>query len=153
MFIYSTFNRTPPMSLITKIQEDLLQLRKDGTDKAAISLLTTLYSEAANIGINDGKRITTDPEVMAVIKKFLKGIDECLQHASDKAPYLKEKSILEKYLPSQMTESELKTAIEVFITGYGTQKKSDIMKYLKSAYQGKYDGKLAAALVDKYIGD
>lgn len=141
------------MSLITKIQDDLLKLRKDGTDKAAISLLTTLYSEAANIGINDGKRVTTDLEVMAVIKKFVKGIDECLLHATEKEPYLKEKSILEKYLPSQMSETELQTAISMFIISRGNASKADIMKYLKSAFAGKYDGKIAASVADSLIGE
>jgi uncharacterized protein YqeY len=140
------------MSLITEIQDDLLTLRKEGIDKAAISLLTTLYSEAANIGINDGKRLSTDQEVMAVIKKFIKGIDECLIHATDKEPYLKEKSILAKYLPVQMSESDLTSAISTYITSRGTPSKADIMKYLKSAYAGKYDGKLAASVADLLIG-
>jgi uncharacterized protein YqeY len=152
MYLVSFNKGKQTMSLITKIQDDLLSLRKEGTDKAAISLLTTLYSEAANIGINDGKRVTTDPEVMAVIKKFIKGIDECLQHATDKEPYLKEKSILEKYLPSQMNETELKSAISTFILSRGNSTKADVMKYLKSAYTGKYDGKLASTLADSIIG-
>jgi len=134
--------------LINKIKEDLTTLRKEATDKQAISLLTTLYSEAANIGFNDGKRLSTDDEVIKVIKKFIKDIDICLQHTDNKESYLSEKAILEKYLPKQLSESELKEVILVFVTSMGTPTKAEIMKYLKSAYNGKYDGKTASNIID-----
>jgi uncharacterized protein YqeY len=140
------------MALLTRIQQDLLQLRKDGSDKLAISLLTTLYSEAANIGINDGKRQSTDDEVITVIKKFIKGINECLSYSADNQQYLSEKSILEQYLPSQMSEDDLKNAIEVFLASCGVKSKSEIMKYLKSAYSGRYDGKTAVSVIDSILG-
>lgn len=142
------------MSLISKIQADLLQLRKQSTNKPAISLLTTLYSEAANIGINDGKRETKDDEVIALIKKFIKGIDECLQYATNKDTYhdyLNEKNLLEKYLPKQMSEEDLKVAITIFATAHDQATKADIMKYLKSAFAGQYDGKMASTTVDEYL--
>ena len=134
--------------LINTIKDDLTTLRKEASDKHAISLLTTLYSEAANVGINDGKRLSTDDEVVKVIKKFIKDIDICLQHATDKESYLKEKAILEKYLPKQLSDDELKTAIITFVTSMGQTSKADIMKYLKSAYNGKYDGRSASNIID-----
>lgn len=134
--------------LINKIKDDLTQLRKQAEDKQAISLLTTLYSEAANVGINDGKRLSTDDEVIRVIKKFVKDIDICLEHATNKDSYIREKQILEKYLPAQLSTDELQTAITAYITSAGSPTKADIMKYLKSAYSGKYDGKLASSIID-----
>jgi uncharacterized protein YqeY len=110
-----------------------------------------LYSEAANIGLNAGKRETTDEEVIALIKKFIKNIDECLDHAKDKLPFLAEKALLEKYMPSQMTEEELRTAINIFTTANSQSSKAEIMKYLKSAFAGRYDGRMAATLADSFV--
>lgn len=138
--------------LITTIQKDLLTERKNGSNKIAISLLTTLYSEAANIGINDGKRQTTDAEVSAVIKKFIKGIDECLTHSPSNEQYLAEKTILEKYLPKQLSESELQFTIKIFVETNTGAKKADVMKHLKALYAGQYDGKMAADITDKILG-
>ena len=137
--------------LINKIKDDLTKLRKQAEDKHAISLLTTLYSEAANVGINDGKRVSTDEEVVRVIKKFVKDIDICLQHATDKEMYTREREILEQYLPKQLSEMELSDVISTYITGTGQPSKADVMKYLKSAFGGKYDGKLAATITDSLL--
>lgn len=134
--------------LINKIKDDLTNLRKQAVDKQAISLLTTLYSEAANVGINDGKRLSTDDEVLRVIKKFIKDIDLCLLHATDKDSYLREREIIEQYLPKQLSEDELNEIISSYITSSGKTAKADIMKYLKSAFGGKYDGKLASNIID-----
>jgi uncharacterized protein YqeY len=139
------------MSLITEIKDDLLEHRKNGTDKLAISELTTLYSESNRIGFDDGKRDPTDAEVMAVIKKFIKGIDECLSYSPTDENYLNRKKLLEHYLPSQLSESELRNVIEVFTSSVGVSGKAEIMKYLKSAYSGKYDGRMAATLADEVM--
>lgn len=145
------------MTLLHKIQQDLLSCRKEGTNKKKISLLTTLYSESANVGLNDKKRETTDAEVISVIKKFIKSLDECInagaKQSKDISSYIEEKVILETYLPSQLTEEQLTDCIEIFITANGNTSKADIMKYLKSAYSGKYDGRMAAAVVDTILSN
>lgn len=143
------------MTLLSTIQQDLLSCRKEGTNKKKISLLTTLYSESANVGLNDKKRESTNSEVITVIKKFIKSLDECIEagkkQSKDISSYLEEKEILEKYLPAQLTEEQLKDCIEVFITGNGSTSKADIMKYLKSAFSGKYDGRMASSVVDAML--
>lgn len=142
------------MSLIAKIKSDLLELRKASEkDKLAISEINTLFSDAQRIGFDNGKRETTDEEVLSVIRKTLKGIDECLKYVPNDETYLRKKAIVEQYLPKQMTREELHTAVHVFSTGYGNLSKADIMKYLKSAFTGKYDGKLASSVVDEYLGN
>lgn len=139
------------MSLILGIKNDLVEYRKARTDKLAISELTSLYSEANRIGFDDGKRETTDAEVMAVVKKFIKGIDECLIYSPTDENFLTRKKLLEHYLPSQMTEDDLRSAIELFKVSASVSGKAEIMKYLKSAFAGKYDGRMAATIVDEII--
>ena len=65
--------------LLETINQDRNEARKMKYTATA-TLLTTLYSEAQMVGKNDGNRETTDAEVVAVIKKFVKNIDETLSN-------------------------------------------------------------------------
>ena len=140
------------MTLLSNIRTDLFKLRKEGTSKEAISLLTTLYSEAANVGLNDFKRESTDAEVSAVIKKFIKNIDECITVGTSKgvdvSSYEKEKAILEVYLPKQLTPAEIEAFIIEYVRDGG---KPAAMKALKENYAGQYDGKIASTIIDNLI--
>ena len=140
------------MTLLSNIRTDLFKLRKEGTSKATISLLTTLYSEAANVGLNDFKRESTDAEVSAVIKKFIKNIDECITVGASKgidiSSYEKEKAILEVYLPKQLTPAEIEAFVIEHVRDGG---KPAAMKALKENYAGQYDGKIASTIVDNLI--
>ena len=141
------------MSLMQKLKDDQLQARKNG-HKAEAILLTTLIGEAATIGKNDGNCETNDQEVIMVIKKFIKGIDESLnilyaQQALNSAETLeKEKQILERYLPKQMNSQEITDVLKS--SGVATNK-GLFMKYLKDNFAGQYDGKLASQIIDELI--
>ena len=65
------------MTILESVKKAQLQARKE---KRAVdaSTLTTLIGEAEMIGKNDGNRASTDAEVVTVIKKFVKNIDETL---------------------------------------------------------------------------
>jgi hypothetical protein len=143
--------------LLEKIREDLLTARKSVTKDSPkelakkVAALTTLYSEAANVGLDDGKRVSTDSEVTAVIKKFVKNIDECLVVISvndaKHQEYVDERTLFEAYLPKQLSRDEL----QAIILSFGDSNKGSIMKALKTEYNGQYDGKLAAELVDEIL--
>ncbi len=137
------------MSLLDTIKQEQLVARKAG-DKARASLLTTLVGEASRPGLDDGKRDSTDAEVTAVVKKFIKNIDECLSKVpEDKATVFKEeKAILEEFLPQQITGMALQVTIVGIIKTLGNYDKSSIMRELKTHFAGRYDGKEAAQLVD-----
>jgi len=140
------------MTLLSKIKSDLFALRKEGTAKTAISLLTTLYSESANVGLNDGKRESTDAEVSAVIKKFVKNLNECIEAGTKKgidiSLYETEKAILEVYLPKQLTPVEIEAFVIDHVRDGG---KPAAMRALKENYAGQYDGKVASTIVDNLI--
>jgi uncharacterized protein YqeY len=139
------------MELLLKIKTDLFGLRKAGTDKLSINLLTTLYSEAANVGLNDGKRESTDAEV-SVIRKFIKNLNECISvgitKQVDVSKYEAERDILNAYLPQQLTEMEIEAFVIPFVREGG---KPSVMKALKETYAGQYDGKVASTVVDNLI--
>lgn len=144
--------------LLNKIKADQLAARK-AKDGLATALLTTLIGDAEMVGKNAG-RLVTDEEVVAVIKKFIKNIDFGIASTKDvsnidgSADYyvnqLKEKSILEQYLPQQLDMIRLKMVITdlSFKVGKST---SAIMKELKAQYAGKYDGKMASDIVKSVV--
>ena len=141
------------MSLLARIKSDQLTARK-AKQAVTASLLTTLIGEASMVGKNAGRE-TTDAEVVATIRKFLKGVDESLRVAGDYrdgemvSVLWEEKTALESYLPRQMDKSELKRVLTQF--NAENANKGVLMKFLKDNFAGQYDGKLAAQVVDEFL--
>ena len=97
--------------LLQKIKEDMNNARKS-SDRLKLNLLGTLHADAVKIGKDDGNRESSDFEVVSVIKKFIKNLDETIL-ANLKLPNTntalldREKEILEVYLPKQLSKEEL----------------------------------------------
>ena len=129
------------MTLMEQIKEKQIIARKSGAADA--SLLTTLLGEAAMVGKNAGRE-TTDQEVIAVVKKFIKNIDETVSALSsrgqDAASFLAERSVLERFLPLQLTELALANIAQ------NHKSMPEFMKFLKENHAGQYDGKLASTV-------
>jgi len=145
------------MSLILQIKKDQLQARKNSQTVEA-TLLTTLLGEAIMIGKNAGNRETTDEEVVAVIKKFVKNNTELMGYAeSESNSYLNardENDLLSHYLPSQMTEEDIRTAVQtriVTLDEISPKLMGSVMKWLKYNYAGQYDGGLASKVVKELL--
>jgi len=141
------------MTLLEQIKKDQITARKAKNGLAG-TLLTTLIGEAEMIGKNAGRAVTDD-EVKAVIKKFVKGMDETLGFLGDSnaeatATVNAEKAILKPYLPEQMSEKELADAIELIIDDVGLNL-GKVMGALKAKYLGKYDGTLASNIAKAII--
>ena len=139
------------MLLIEKIKADMWEAKRNKQPVDA-SLLNILLSEAAKIGKDNGNRQSTDQEVVATVKKFLKNNDETLKAIGDsdskaKELVLAEKDILNRYLPQQLSRKEL----EAVILGYNAKTEgkagvSGIMKFLKENYAGSYSGQDASEI-------
>lgn len=129
------------MTLIEQIRQKQIEARKERSADA--SLLTTLLGEAEMVGKNAGNRAPTDEEVVTVIKKFIKNIDETMaviKHPEGSAQLVGEKAALEKFLPKQLDEDTLRMITK------NCKDLPDFMRYLKQEYAGRYDGKLASAI-------
>lgn len=150
------------MSILSVIKEDNINSRKL-RDSVKSSLLSTLYSEALNVGKNDGNRETTDKETLAVIKKFLDGVlftIETLQFNSDDKILvaIREKDILstyiEKFQPKQLTIEELTdiiSGISATLTDKSPKQMGFVMKKLKDSYDGMYQGNEASKIVKEIL--
>lgn len=149
------------MTLLTNIKDAQLTARK-AHDNVATALLTTLYSEAAMVGKNaTPSHESTDAEVTAVIRKFLKNTREYMDIMGDRREgdvvdrLHAEEQILEQFLPQQMTELELEKCIATFMHANGLSGPKAlglVMKMLKEQHGGQYDGQLASAVAKRLVG-
>jgi hypothetical protein len=138
------------MSLLSEIKTLQLTARKN-RDAIASALLTTLLGEASMPGKNDGNRESTDMEVVAVIKKFVKNTQEMIRLA-DNETSRKELSILESFLPKQLTEDELRRAFSEIIENNVVKNMGAYMNTLKTFYPGMYDGATASRILKELLG-
>lgn len=148
------------MTLIDTIKKAQLQARKDKQSDSASSL-TTLIGEAEMIGKNDGNRVTTDAEVVAVIKKFVKNIDETLNVVSkdsskaDRVTALtQEKALLSTFLPKQLSEDELRSVLSGFVSALpekNPKAMGKVLASLKEHFAGQYDGALASKITKELL--
>lgn len=146
------------MSLLARIKHDLEKARTSETrNPDLISLLVTLYSESAITGKNKGNRDSTDEEVVATIKRFIKGLEECIVAINSRkvtpettSAFVKanfELDILSEYLPKQLTEKEVSDAVETLLTGFPNSNLGAVMKHFKENYAGLYDGAVLSKIV------
>lgn len=150
------------MTLIVRIHRALFAARKS-RETAKVSLLNTLYSEAMMVAKNKGNTEPSDSETIAVIQKFLKGVNETINilskenSATDQklAQLLQaqvEKQILEEFLPKMASEQEIADATQSFLaTGGPTPKMGELMKLLKLQFGEKLDGKVASKVVTSIL--
>lgn len=140
--------------LIEKIRADLLTARKARATVAANSL-TALVGEAVMVGKNAGNRESTDEEVIATVRKFLKNLEETkrnlVAHNKDTAVCEEEIAIISKYLPQQMSVDELRSAVAAIAAETAGANMGVVMKVLKERYAGLYDGKLASEVVKQVL--
>lgn len=155
------------MALLDELKADQLAARKAG-DRLKAELLTTLIGEAAQITTEEFKRgVTevTDEKVAATVAKFLKNTKQTLENLASERARLSEAgrdpskidernkaaeaelAILASYSPKQMTEAELREAINDFRAKNPEANVGTIMAHLKTSFSGQYDGKTASALV------
>lgn len=139
--------------LLNTLRKDMMLAKKEHNELKG-SLISTLVGEAVMIGKNNGNRESTDEEVVATIRKFIKNIDETINILkAEEKPFDKpaaEKAILESYMPKQMTDDELAAVIDAMIAALpekNPKMMGKIMNDLKAKHNGLYDGKKASELV------
>ena len=140
--------------LLDQIKQDQLSARKNQEKDKAL-LLTTLFSEAQMVGKNAGNRVTTDDEVVKVIQKFVKGINETIEILSKDGKDFdaitkaqNEKTILESYLPKMASDDEITEAINEFaFTGGDMSKIGLVMAHLKKTFGSAFNAKRATEII------
>ncbi len=138
--------------ILKQIKQDQLQARKN-SDKFKAGVLTCLIGEIEIIGKNDGNRDTTDSETLKVVTKFKKGVNDTISLVNDKIStdeLMLEVSYYDEYLPTQMTEDELREYI-IETIALGATNIGEVMKNMKMEINGQYDGKMASVLIKELL--
>lgn len=144
------------MSILTQIKAAQLQARKERAT-LTVNVLTTLIGEAEAIGKNDGNRETTDSEVVAIAKKFIKNINETIslvKNPTAQGDLVLERMIIEQFLPKQLTSEDLRFVLVGLtneLNAHTLREMGKIMKVLKERFDGQYDGATASALMKEIL--
>jgi hypothetical protein len=144
--------------LIEKITADLTESLRN-KDAVRLSTLRMLLAEVKNaeIALRPSGKDIDDQEVLRVIGKEAKKRRESIEifsssNRNDLADREKaELSILETYLPKQLSEAEIETTVKATIAEMGKLSFGDLMKVLMPKFQGKADGKLVSQIVNKHL--
>jgi len=136
-------------ALFARLQGDLNSARKS-KDKAGTLLLGTVLSEIKNKKI-ELRRDPTDADVIDVLRKSIKRRRESIEmytkgnrkDLADKESA--EAAALEKYLPAQVSEDELRAAVKAAIAGGATQIGAVMGKVLPQ-FKGRADGSTINAI-------
>lgn len=139
--------------LLDQIQSDVANAQK-ARDQLKVDTLRFLLGAVFNLQIEKGKDyVATDNDVLNVISKQVKTHRESIEmfgKASRKDLVDRETaelSILQTYLPAQMSEDEVKVKIEEIKKNNPGADFGALMKLAMEELRGKADGSLVAKLV------
>ena len=136
-------------ALLARLQGDLNSSRKS-QDKAGTLLLGTVLSEIKNKKI-ELRRDPTDADVIDVLRKSIKRRRESIEmynkgnrkDLADKESA--EAAALEKYLPAQVSDDELRAAVKAAIAG-GANQIGAVMGKVLPQFKGRADGSTINAI-------
>ena len=126
-------------------------------DKVRLETIRSVLSAFQYEEMQKGVEVLDDPSYLAIIKNYLKKRKESLEFSKqanreDEVEKLEiEAQILEEFLPSQLSSSELEKII-VQIKSEGATNLGEVMKKLKGQYDGSYDGKVASEIAKQVMG-
>jgi hypothetical protein len=136
-------------TLLARLQQDLNAARKTG-DKAAVIVLGTAIADVRNREI-ELRRDVTDDDVVDVVRKSIKrrreAIDMYLSAKRDDlvAKERSELTTLERYLPAQVDESEIRAAVRAAIDS-GAANIGAVMGKVVSQFKGRAEGSTINAI-------
>ena len=150
------------MSLETKVMAEMKDAMK-AKDEATLRSLRAIKAEIIKAKTEPGAKgeISEDGE-MKLLQKLVKQRKDSLeiftqQSRTDLAQKEQEEiAVIEKFLPKQMGEEELKETLQAIITQVGATAITDLGKVMGVATKqlaGKSDGKAIGAMVKTLLGN
>ena len=142
------------MNLKKKINDDLKDSMKSG-DKTTRGVLRLINSDIKNMEIEKGGE-AGDKEVVEIIKKSVKRRKDSIEQYEkgnriDLVDREKEElNMLEKYMPEQMSEEEIRKIVASVIKKTGATNTSEFGKVI-GAVMKKTDGNVDGNLVSKIV--
>jgi len=150
------------MSDFSKSLMDDIKAAMKAKDQVALTTLRALKSAIKNAAIEKGGADAEldEGESLAVIRKQIKQRQDSIKQFEDAdRPELAENekaeiTVLEKYLPTPLTEEEISAIVAASVEEAGASSKADMGKVMKIAQEkaeGRADGKVLSGLVMKAL--
>ncbi|MBI5152238.1 GatB/YqeY domain-containing protein [Candidatus Peregrinibacteria bacterium] len=148
------------MTLKEKIQQDLITAMKAG-DKNRVDALRMLKTAIMRFEVaGAAKKDATDEDIIAIVQKEIRQRQDSIeQFRTGNRPELAEKEAseiesLKIYLPPQLSEDEIRAAVQAAIAETGATTKQEmgkVMAALMPKVKGKADGKLVSKIVGEIL--
>ena len=142
--------------MITKLSASIKEAMK-AKDKARLTTLRGLMSEAKNIAINDKRKEINNEDLLSALTKGIKQRNDSyesyvLGNRPDLADVEKsEIKILEEFQPKQLTEEQIISIVDDVIVSVGATTKKEMGKVMgalmKRIEKGTADNKLVSKIV------
>lgn len=146
------------MSLLTDINEDVKTAMK-ARDKERLAVLRMIKSSLHNEQISKGHELS-DEEELTVLSREKKQRTESLEEFKNAgrddlvAQLEKEISIVDEYLPEQLSEDEVRAIVQESIQQVNASSMKDmgsVMGVLMPKTKGRADGKMVSRLVKEEL--
>lgn len=131
--------------IVQKIKQDIQKFRIE-RNKLYQQSLQSVVAEFDRAG-----KDIDDTKAVKIIKQSIENLKQC-NKLKPNPEYESEISLLEQYIPQQMTSDELYSILNDKFNS-GMTEIRDLMKYLKDNYSGQYDGKLASFVIQNLKKD
>ena len=149
------------MNLFDQISEDIKKamLARNHPETEALRGIKKEFLEAKTAKGGNGE--LTDEMAVKIIQKMSKQVRDAAtifkeQNRMDLADeYLAQEAIYERYLPAQMTDAELETAVRAIIAQVGATSLQDlgiVMGVASKQLAGKTEGRLISEKVKQLLG-
>ena len=145
-------------ALTEKVRADMTAAMK-AQEKERLSTIRMLQSALKNEQINVGHELS-DEEAMTIIRKAVKQrLDSIEQYTNAGRTELADKersemTLLQTYLPPELSEEEIEAGLREIIASTGAQSKKDLGKVMKEAtarFKGRADGKKIQEIVSRLL--
>jgi uncharacterized protein YqeY len=148
------------MSIQERINEDIKNAMKAGEKDKLMALRDIKSKLLLEMTKEGGDGTVEDTKAIVILNKLFKQRAEAIEiYKSQNRPDLldeeqKQADVIAAYLPAQMSESELETAVAEFIKQTGASSPAEMGKVMgvaSKALAGKADGKAISEMVKKLL--
>jgi uncharacterized protein YqeY len=146
------------MSIKQQLTEDMKTAMR-AKDKVRLSIIRMIKNEIDKREIDTRKELN-DVESIEAVTSYKKVVAQQLEYANDAKneekieEYTFELSVVNEYLPQQLSQSEVEAIVQELISANGftgVKDKGALMKLLMPEVKGKADGKLVSDVVSSLL--
>lgn len=146
------------MSLLDTLKKDMIAAMK-AKDKDTLSVVRMLKASVQNEQISKGHDLTPDEENALMAKEYKQRKDSLAEFEKGGRQDLvdstkKEMAVVAKYMPKQMSEDEIKQAVEETVDEVNATSMKDfgkVMGAIMPKVKGKADGKVVNQAVKQVL--